>query len=108
MRANVAHDLVAFTLLEIRPILGAVRCSPFPLESNRFFLKSVRDKLHDTCKRFEDGTDAEDYGMFYIPLFDALSFLTDALHRTPICAVNFRRCLETVEALHDHTIAAPA
>lgn len=106
MPANIARDLVDFTLREVRPKLKKVCAAKQGMEFNRFFLRSIRDKLDDTCRRFERGDASEIYEDLYLPLFDALAYVNTGLGLSPIFEAPIREAAITLDGLHDHLLSA--
>ena len=54
------------------------------LEFRRKLITRVRDRLHEACRMFENAEPDELDEEFYLPLFDALSFITVGTGIKPI------------------------
>lgn len=100
MRPEIAHDSAMFMLKEIQPMLDRIWASN-DLDFNRVFLTSIRDRLHKICVHFEEYGGAEDFEEIYLPLFDALSLLTDALRKKPVDRKGVRSTMVRLERLAD-------
>ena len=85
MNTQLAIDITQIASAEVKSIIRPALESRMPLENNRMFLERARDRLHDACRKFEDLTYAEQFDFVYLPLFDALATLTQALRCKPIC-----------------------
>lgn len=75
---------VAFTIflgavdIARRALNVAARCQSLP-NIRVEMLEEARDKLHAACVLFEDGHGSEAHEDLYLPLFDALACVNDAL-----------------------------
>lgn len=99
MRPEIAHNSAMFMLMDVRPMLHKIWASNQPLEFHRLFLNAVRDRLHSSCVHFETHGGAEEYEEIYLPIFDALSLLTDALLKKPVDRVSARGAIDQLDAL---------
>ena len=88
-------------VVKILPMLYRVLNSKMELESQRFFLKSVRDNLDEFCRRYrrDEGLAVEEYQAYYQPLFDALSLLNDSLLCRPIYRVTLQKAFDDLSDL---------
>lgn len=96
MRPKEAHQLATVTAAECVKWIDKVLNAGFSPNCYRNILNDVRDKLHHVCRLFEDGTDAETFEDDYLPLFDALGFITDAVNARPVHRPGIERCRETL------------
>lgn len=63
--------------------LGLVdMCCAMPEDTppHRLFVTHIRDTLHRHCRRFEDADLADEIEESYLPIFDALSHVTEACY----------------------------
>jgi len=97
--ALLRHPLVTAvqkTISTARPFLTRILASK--LRVNAIFVKQVRDELDTLCHRFEcDGL--EEYELAYLPCFDALALLNEALACRPVDLGLCQQALERLEAL---------
>jgi hypothetical protein len=102
-----AYVCASGVLVPARSILKRAYESKSGLDFHRTFLNSVRDNLHAGCVHFEDNGGAEAHEEIYLSLFDALSFLTNALRQTPIHRPDVRAALHRLNELADLLDAVP-
>lgn len=96
MSPKAAHELAVTTASKCVLWIDKVLNAGFSPNCYKNILNDVRDCLHHTCRRFEDGTDAETYEDDYLPLFDALGFITDAVNARPVHRPGIERARETL------------
>lgn len=97
--ALLRHPLVMAvqkTISTARPFLTRILSSKLRL--NAMFLCQVRDELDTLCRLF-NADNQEQFESAFLPLFDALALLNDALACKPIEYAWCRQALERLEHL---------
>lgn len=105
MNTQLAIDIAQIAAAEILPVLRSAVKSRMPLASNRRFLEQARDRLHEACRKFEELTYAEQFDFVYLPLFDALANLTQALRCEPICRDHIIEAADLLERISAKGVA---
>jgi len=95
--------MVSTLLYKQLPILRRILASSAGLDFHRFFLKSIRDELDKLCRAFEEGDASELFEQVYLPVFDALALINEALGHRSIIAASVECALELLEEL-DRTL----
>jgi hypothetical protein len=98
---STAVEAARYLLWETRPILTNSTTSPLGLNCHRVFLKGVRDRLYRSCEHFHKYNIDTDHEELYVPIFDALGFITFALLHDPIHARSVQATMERLSDLAD-------
>lgn len=81
MMRTLAHDIAYIAALESLPFLQRAIDGPVNLTPFRQPLNKVHDRLDRALTMMADKDLAEDFDDDYLPIFDALCLLRDALSR---------------------------
>jgi hypothetical protein len=108
MQYQTAHGIATVALWKLLKLFKAVMESRMTLESKRFALRSIRDGLHEACLQFEAHEGANEQEDIYLPLFDALSFLNQALGSPEMDEMIVRAAYDLLTELDGQLKAAPA
>lgn len=81
MIRTLAHDIAYIAALESLPFLQRAIDGPVNLTPFRQPLNKVYDRLDRALTMMADKDVAEDFDSDYLPIFDAMCFLRDALSR---------------------------
>jgi hypothetical protein len=93
------HDVATTAAREVLRGMDWVSTGYGSMELRRRRITELRDRLHQACCFFENDDACVEYEDLYLPLFDALAFINEALHRKPIPAKPLNIALARLETL---------
>ena len=107
-RREIAHSIANFCVWKNRPILQRAAKTGMPLESFRYFLRSVRDSLDEFSRNAKQRGHAEECPELFDPISDALTMINFALSKTPIDGEAIKAALESLDECAAELELAPA
>jgi len=66
------------------------------------YLRAARDRLHEACSVLEHTDACETHEEIYLPLFDALAYVTDSMRASCFNRTMVAAAAQTLIALRDH------
>jgi hypothetical protein len=102
-----ARASASYTLWQTRSILTRAWESPNGLTFHKFFLREVRDTLHRSRLHFQTHDAGGEHEEIFLPIFDALSFMNQALQQTPVHRESVRAAMDRLNELAELLDALP-
>lgn len=99
MNPQLARDIAHIAAAEcVEPLRKAIASDKLTT-ARRMLIEKIRDRLHAACRLFEHSSLAEDAEEHYLPLFDALSAITDGLRVKQLLYERLRMGLGFLESI---------
>lgn len=105
---EIARSVANYCLWKNHELLQRVVKGQLPLESYRYFLRSIQESLDEFCRNAKERGQAEDCPELFEPLSDALVMINFALANTPIDGEAVKAALESLDECAAELELAPA